>query len=636
MKCFLSHSSIDKGHYVSIVAKKLGPNVEYDEKTFEEGMGNLEEIMKAMHRSDIFVLFISNASLESDWVKKEISEAKKLLDSGDLKRFFPLIIEAGLTHKDTRIPDWVRNTYNLKAITRPVVAARKIRQRMIEASWQSHPMLKQRDQIFVGRNSYINDFEQRFDDFQKIHPQVVFASGLQDIGRKSTMRFALRKSNIVSDAYEPIRIDLSQEDNIEGFIVKLSDIGLSENVDTSNLMQKSADEKAELCALLLQDIFSAEELLMIEDHYCVVRYDKEIAPWFLSVIKLIVREELGMCIATSAKAAKYKYVRDDRFYFLEIPELQKPESEGLFKRYSEHLKLELNKDDFNNFAPLLKGFPEQVTYAATLIQQLGSREAFKKADEIVSFSTFKASIFIKKYEEDEDALSFLRFISSFDFVSLDFVSNAADNLGVALTDILDRFVTDSVCESIGSTGEYFRVNEVIRDAIIRDRTSLSAGYRNFLKDFVTKFSSDYDVEYYDVSEYHVAINEALSSGIEIKESLLIPAHFLKTMKALYISGNHKEVVSLADRVLMRADFYDNHTSQDIQYYLCQSLARLRNPRFTAEVQSIDGPEHDFLFGFYYRLQGRFDEAVERYKRAMKNPRTEQRSRRELVFVMNSP
>ena len=56
MKCFLSHSSSDKNHYVSIVARNLAPNIEYDELTFEEGMKTIDEIMRAMSRSEIFVL----------------------------------------------------------------------------------------------------------------------------------------------------------------------------------------------------------------------------------------------------------------------------------------------------------------------------------------------------------------------------------------------------------------------------------------------------------------------------------------------------------------------------------------------------------------------------------------------------
>jgi len=633
MKCFLSHSSKDKGRYVSVVASKLAPNVEYDELTFEEGMGNLEEILSALERSDIFVLFLSENSLESEWVRKEISEAKLRLDNGTLKRFFPLVIDKEITHRDSRIPDWISDNYNLRPITKPTIAAKRIRERMIEASWKSHPMLKHRDQIFVGRNQHIADFEQRMDDLAKEQPTVIFASGLRDIGRKSMMRNALRKSNVIRETYEPIRLDLTQEDSIEGLILKVADLGLSDDVDTSDLMKRTSEEKQEICARLMSDVFKYKEILLIEDRYCIVRFDRDIAPWFLEVVKKLDHHSLGICVATSAKAAKYKYVRDNRYFFIELPELQKVEREGLFKRFCEFLDVELEREDYRNFSPLLKGFPEQVTYAATLISELGKEGAFAKADEIISFSSYKASIFLKRYEDDEEVLSFLRFLSSFDFVSLDFVIWIEEKVQKPLTSMMENFVADSVCEAIGTTGQYFRVNEVIRDAIVRDRTKLADAYHNVLTSFVQNFAENYASEGFDVSEYHIAVKQALATGVDLPESMMIPAHFLQTMKDLYNKRAYKEVVSLADRVLQNSDFYDEHTRQDILYYLCQSLARLQNPRFTEEVQKITGPEHDFLFGFYYRLRRRFVDALKRYRAAMKHQRTEQRARREIVFVL---
>ena len=609
MKCFLSHSSSDKGHYVSIVARNLAPNIEYDELTFEEGMETVEEILRALSHSEIFVLFLSNASLNSKWVQNEITQAKRLLDLGDLKKFFPIIIEKDITHSDKRIPDWIKSNYNLRPITRPSVAAKRIRERMVEVSWKTHPMLKDRDLIFVGRNYQIDEFEKRIDDFSKDKPFIIVASGLRDIGRKSTLLHCLRKSNTVKEAYEPIHIDLVREDYIEGFIVKLNDLGYSDNIDVSRLLEKSSNDKVTICCRLLSDIFALREILLIEDHYCLVRYEREFAPWFLEVVEKLEHRAIGICIASSVKPNKYKHVRDSRFFFMEIPELQKSEREGLFRRYSEALMLELCSDDFNNFSPLLTGFPDQVTYAVSLIESLGSLKAFKKADEIVSFSTHKASIFIKKYEGEDEVLSFLRFISSFEFVSLDFVIAICEAIERPLEKILDRFVGDNVCEVIGHTGQYFRVNEVIRDAIVRDRTKLTPEYRDALTAYVKKFSSSYESEYYDVSEYYIAVKEALSTGINLPESILIPAHFLKTMKELYNKRNYREVIALADRVLLKEEYYDDYTSQDIRYYLCQSLARNQDERFTSEVQKIRGPEHDFLFGFYYRLKRTIPEGI---------------------------
>lgn len=107
------------------------------------------------------------------------------------------------------------------------------------------------------------------------------------------------------------------------------------------------------------------------------------------------------------------------------------------------------------------------------------------------------------------------------------------------------------------------------------------------------------------------------------------------MKDLYTAGKYDEVIKLADRVLTKEENYDNHTTQDIRYYLCQSLAKNRDARFTAEVQKIEGPEHDFLFGFYYRLRGKFEEALQRYNKAKKHNRTQQRAAREIVFVLTT-
>ena len=635
MKCFLSHSSKDKGRYVAQVAAKLSPNIEYDELTFEEGMGNLEEILSALGRSDIFVLFLSENSLESEWVRQEITEAKIRLETGELKRFFPIVIDRSISYRDDRIPQWISESYNLRPITKPTIAAKRIRERMIEASWKSHPLLKNRDQIFVGRNQHIANFEQRMDDLSKDQPLVLFTSGLRDIGRKSFMRNALRKSSIVRDTYEPVRIDLTQEDNLEGLILKLADFGLSDAIDISNLMTRTQEEKYDICSRLISDFFPYKEIIMIEDRYCVVRFDRDIAPWFVEVMDRIEHNSLVICVATSAKAAKYKYIKDDRFYFIELPELQKVEREGLFKRFCEHLEVELNREDYKIFSPLLKGFPEQVTYAANLVSDLGPQHAFERADEIVSFSSYKASIFLKLYDDDEEALTFLRFLSSFDFVSLDFVVWVAERIKKPLADFMERFVADSVCEAIGTTGQYFRVNEVIRDAIVRDRTRLDNIYHDALTSFVENFSENYETEGFDVSEYHIAVKQALATGIVLPESMMIPAHFLQTMKDLYNKRMYREVIALADRVLQNAAYYDEHTRQDILYYLCQSLARQQDPRFTEEVQKITGPEHDFLFGFYYRLRRRFDDALKRYKRAMEHQRTEQRARREVVFVLTA-
>ena len=78
-KVFLSHSSADKA-YVEKIAKQLGKDrCVYDAMCFEVGMQTIDEIFRELNNTGIFVLFISDTSLNSDWVKRELARAEDAL-----------------------------------------------------------------------------------------------------------------------------------------------------------------------------------------------------------------------------------------------------------------------------------------------------------------------------------------------------------------------------------------------------------------------------------------------------------------------------------------------------------------------------------------------------------------------------
>ena len=132
-RIFLSHSSKQKG-YVEVVARNLGKQrVVYDAWTFEEGNKTLEEIYKGIDVTGLFVFFISQESLNSDWVKKEILKAEEYIKNGKIKQFLPVIIDERIKHSDPLIPDWMKDDYNLRYVSKPtkVVDLIKQKQRLI-------------------------------------------------------------------------------------------------------------------------------------------------------------------------------------------------------------------------------------------------------------------------------------------------------------------------------------------------------------------------------------------------------------------------------------------------------------------------------------------------------------------------
>jgi hypothetical protein len=133
----------------------------YDEKTFEEGMPTSKEILKGLDETDIFVLFISESALKSTWVRKELFEARARLTRGDIERIYPIIIDNRITHDHRKIPDWMREEYNLRLVSQPNAAIRRIEQRLRELSWKRHPKIQEKEKIFVGRNDIIKSLEER-------------------------------------------------------------------------------------------------------------------------------------------------------------------------------------------------------------------------------------------------------------------------------------------------------------------------------------------------------------------------------------------------------------------------------------------------------------------------------------------
>jgi hypothetical protein len=195
----------------------------------------------------------------------------------------------------------MRNEYNLRLVSRPNAAIRRIEQRLRELSWKKHPKIHEKEKIFVGRNELIQAFEQRIDDISRPTPACVFAAGLRKIGRRALLRHALRKTNIIDSSYEPLRIYLSQDDGIEGFILKIYDFGISEEHDLSGMLTKTVAEKTATAISICRQIANARDVVIIEDDGSIVDYEGQVASWFLELLSALNLNKMLFAVATSCR-----------------------------------------------------------------------------------------------------------------------------------------------------------------------------------------------------------------------------------------------------------------------------------------------------------------------------------------------
>lgn len=633
IKAFLSHSSTDKEHYVRNVANWLGKeNIVYDEFTFEEGERTLDQIIDGLGESELFVLFISNKALESKWVKKEITESKKLLDSGKMLKIFPIIIDNTINHEDKRIPDWLRKDYNLQPIPRARIAASRIKNHLYKISWQKHPKLEKINSLFVGRNDKLEEFEERINDYTKKKPTAIFASGLIGIGRRTFLSKALIKSNIQKNHLTPYAIYLDRNESIEDFILKLNDLGIADlKEDALSLSEKSIEEKQKIIINILDETYKAKETIFFLDDGCIINYKRELTYWFKTTIDQCSNFSYPvLCIASRYKVNFPNRPRDDRFYFIELPELNTKERKRLLSQLLEIEEIsDLDPSNFNNICDLLTGLPEQVKFAVEVIKDKNIIPFENKLPILSEFNNNTASIQLQRYVKDEDVLDFIRLLAQFEVITLDFIFSIVDK--DASLPILEALIAESICELVGSDGEMVRLNDIVRDYIKRNRLKINEEHNRKLNLVVKEIVSNEELTETNSSVYVFTIKEMLKSDEYIDSKFLIPSHYLRCMKDLYnTKGSLDKVISLADAILQKEKNMEIGVVQDIRYYLCLALAKKSDSRLLSEVQKIRGDEHNFLLGFYYRKCGRLNDALTQIKSIINAPYVESRAKRELV------
>lgn len=637
-KVFLSHSSEDKEWYVNIVYKKLvkalgEDSVVIDNVVFQEGRKTIEEIYYQLGVTDLFVIFLSDKALASQWVQDELKKVEGIAEEKKRYQICPIIIDTIVKYDDDRIPTWMRQEYNIQRICSQTKASNVIRQRMIEISYEKHPKLKERDLLFVGRNEYLRNFEERMDDFDKETPVAIIASGLEGIGRRTFLKHSLYKSNIVKETFPFSYIVLRSDESIEDCILKLYDLGFITDVEITIELVASMDMKSKVS--LLRDIIvqlqKSRELVFVIDNGCIVNHEGEMAEWFDDAIQdLDVESKITFLLV-----CKFRYfvkgLKSERVYDIALPELDIKERNGLLKRYLELENVNLDTKNTKIVSDLLTGLPEQVFFAVSMIKNQGWQYFYNNINDVTYFSNRKAAIMLQDVRENEELMEFLALIGSFDYISISYLMSIVSD-SFKYMHYIDELYYRGICEYVGVLREYIRVNDTIRDYLQRSEYKISKAHEKRLKENVHDFVNNIDDRDYDVPELLHSLKTSLIEGIDIDNKYIIPSIYLKIMNDLYNSGKNNEVVQFADKALQGSSFMDQRIIFEVRYLLCSALAKLRKDRFKDEVMKIEGADHEFLFGFYYRQIGRFDKALERINNSLSLRENFSKAKREKVQI----
>ncbi|MBC3540772.1 TIR domain-containing protein [Rufibacter sediminis] len=635
-KIFLSHSSKQKG-YVEVIANRLGKaHIVYDAWTFEAGNKTLDEIYQGIDSSGIFVYFISNESLESIWVEKEINKAEEYLKNGNLKKFLPILIDQNIKHSDNRIPQWIKDEYNIKYISKPTKTSDLIKQALRLVSWDLYPKRKQADQLFIGRTQQIKQYEERIYNFDLPTPSSIIISGLNSIGRRKFIKHVLVNSNKIRAHYAPHSIYLDSRSSIEDLIIKLYGLGYSQHSKNliENLSIKTISEKINIVTELIKELNSNNEIVFIIDNLAIVNREGYLVDWFLPINEVLNSlDALTMCIISQSRTRARNLLKTPSIFAIEIPELEPYERKAFFKSLLDIEGIKLNQEDFKIISNQFSGFPEQIIYTSSLLIHEGKDYVINNPHEVIEYNTEKVAKIIRNHESNQLALQILKILSESEFLSFNILESILKEDFNDAKSLITQFSNEFIIEYLGNTKEYLRLNDSVKDYIQRLGYKLIEKYSSNLQLHAQKAFEDYDIVDRDISDYVISFKEALKFGYQVPKELLIPSHYVNAMRELYnYDRRYKDVIVLADRILQNEDYLDARIIKEIRYWLCLSLIRRRDRRLLEEVQKVDGADHNFLLGFYYRIIGRNEDAIQRFNKVLEDAPNFYRAKRELVQV----
>lgn len=616
-------------------------------------MKTLQEIFKGIDETDIFIFFISNNALESEWVKTEILKAKQNLDNDiqKLSQIFPIIIDDTITYEDERIPDFLKNgfgAYNLRHILNYKVACKKIENQMIKLRMERELSVDKKLNFFYGRDLEKKCFKENLDERDENgklkHIKCMVVSGIDGIGRKAYARAALKDSEIIERYYFPMSIELFQNDTIEDIIMKLScDLGLGEYTydDLDNF--GDMDSKIEILVDLLNMVQKYREIIFIEDDMCIVK-SSEMAYWFEKALEKIERK-ITVVIITRIRLNSFQYRKNRNVFEITLQNLEPSDTFGFLRGYSKINGIPFEEEDIDYFSEILTGYPLQIQYCVELAKNNGGI-AYVKNNSYLIAEMPKANsakildILIEKdFKKEYNGLLVL--LAELGTMPVNLMEYIINNNSIYKR-VLNRMKMFTVCNTVGTSGEYLRLNAVIRDYVLRTGFSMTEDIRKFLNKNVEEFANRIEdpeyMNYLSFSEFSYYIKENLKNNVSVPDKFLYATVYVKSIIELYNERKYARVVELVNDMKQSRVF--NNSAYDIkniiQFYYCSSLARLKKIEFDAEVSYFREEslyqQYNFLKGFNYRMQGKYSKAESSYLNVLKKNPHHDKARRELVLI----
>jgi tetratricopeptide (TPR) repeat protein len=622
MRVFLCHSSRDKG-VVEDVANKLGRAfVVYDSFSFETGEQFDLAIQRGLHDANLLVLFASQNSLPSHWVRLELSEAQKLTIRGHIRKIIVIIIDE--VTKPNDLPAWLQQARAIQLSSSSQIE-REIR-------YQLHSIVHESQAgLFVGRRKEIELAERLIAPTHSlVEPHVFCFYGLSGIGRK-TLCARISSGLLSFPKLAVFRIE--DGDLVQELALKLyEELTPSPSIaEVENRIHSIEQLSPEALLRTIDDLVSqyveARELLVLQDEGGLLDNDGVFHREFIQLINYVQdAPKLRMGLVTRRKPSFED--ETNALPAIRVSQLETDDIKRLLLRRLRDLQVLITDEEADELAAFVGGYPPAVIYIAEFAKRNGLGKILADKAALVDFTASFMLRMLSKYEPlSDDQKNILVVLSYYSPLPLTVIGQSvgldADKLDQEIQYLLDvAFIIPDE--------RLFRIADPLINAVIR-----SFGRAWHQHDKVAESLEEYLKSADDDTRFILARSLFRSlkySGVtkDSKQSLALTSDLIDLSQHFYHERDYDKSIEFCRAALERRP-----SNVDVRSYLVRSL--IQKEEFDDAEKEISilvsqGQLRDawFLRGFLHRHRQEYEEAISSYQRSIEYGRRGAAIHRELA------
>lgn len=558
------------------------------------------------------MVFISRASLASDWVREEARIARYRAIRQGITKIVPFIIDDSVQLDN--VPGWLlRHHITRSAAAKPL--ARIVRRAVDE-------VVRQRQQhLFIGRGNQVGQLEALLAPLDSSPPpKAIGVSGLDGIGRRTLLR---RVARDVLGLRGLLELSVSPGDSIQDLTLKVADeVTPVPNVVAGRNLKEEIQNLSTTDTLdRLQQYFLAakqyQELPVLLDGGALFDEDGRFANPIVDLMESLDGTDRPALAFVSNRRPPRPFGSDGPMVpSVHVPPLRDREMRQLVTLAARGAGIDLTSTATDKLVDALRGYPPAAFMAIELLKAYGPDLATSPASPLVDFRVSPFLEYLRTLAPESRQKEILRILASNSPLPLSILTQVLlideEQLGTDLMALIDAALVEPDPSGL------YRISNPITEAVVRE-------YRECTQDQFAAVAAELGGYLDALPEDEVSVVELMrvryralvmsGSSANASDATALTSDLVQLAERQYHRQNYDECVSAA-RAALSTDSKVLHARR----YLIRGLIKLseRQPALEEiEILRSNGliREAEFFLGFLERNMGNSREALTHYQQA---------------------